>query len=135
MKGKKVKLSLWLSEHHIMKMYCWVEVYLRPYLTSALDGREWSASRPGVSTFITHCTGDWVGARSGLDAVQKGKPLAPARNSTQIPRSSSPSSSHYTAWAIQVLICTHVGSEALTAVAVMLGVSKKYIASILRIEE
>jgi hypothetical protein len=44
-----------------------------PLLTSALDGGEWSASRPG--RFIpgerppgTHQVGGWVGPRAGLDA-------------------------------------------------------------------
>jgi hypothetical protein len=45
-------------------------------LTSALDGGEWSASRPG--RFLspgkdplpsTHWLGGWVGSRAGLDAV------------------------------------------------------------------
>jgi hypothetical protein len=43
-------------------------------LTAALDGGEWSASRPG--RFIprerapgTSCWGGWVGPRAGLDAV------------------------------------------------------------------
>jgi hypothetical protein len=45
------------------------------FLTSALDGCEWSVSRP--SCFIpeervpgTHWIGDWVGPRAGLDAVE-----------------------------------------------------------------
>jgi hypothetical protein len=43
-------------------------------LTSALDGGEWSASRPNC--FIcrekapaTHCIGGWVGPIAGLDMV------------------------------------------------------------------
>jgi hypothetical protein len=43
-------------------------------LTSALDGGEWSASRPGrfnprVRAPSTHWVGGWVGSRVGLDAV------------------------------------------------------------------
>jgi hypothetical protein len=47
-----------------------------PVLTSALDGGEWSASQPGRFTPGkiapgTHCRGEWVGFRAGLDAVEK----------------------------------------------------------------
>jgi hypothetical protein len=47
-------------------------------LTSALDGGEWSASRPGRFTPRerapgTHWIGDWVGPRAGLDVVVKKK--------------------------------------------------------------
>jgi hypothetical protein len=45
-------------------------------LTSALDGGEWSASRPGCFTTKerapgTHWIGGWVGSRAVLDAVVK----------------------------------------------------------------
>jgi hypothetical protein len=46
-------------------------------LTSALDGGEWSASRPGERTPGTHCTGGWVGSRASLDTVAKGKIHSP----------------------------------------------------------
>jgi hypothetical protein len=47
-------------------------------LTSALDGGEWSASRPGCITSTegapgTHWIGGWVGPRVVLDAVVKRK--------------------------------------------------------------
>jgi hypothetical protein len=59
-----------------MKTYGGVEVYLHAFLTSALDGSEWSASRPGhfihgERALGTHCIGGWVGSRVGLDAVAK----------------------------------------------------------------
>jgi hypothetical protein len=46
-----------------------------PFLTSALDGGEWSASRPGSFTTgerspDTHWIGGWVDPRDGLDAVK-----------------------------------------------------------------
>jgi hypothetical protein len=49
------------------------------FLTSVLDGGEWSVSRPrprftpGERTPGTHCTGGWVGPRAGLDteAIEK----------------------------------------------------------------
>jgi hypothetical protein len=37
------------------------------FFISALDGRDWSASRPGDRTPGTHCTGGWVGLRARLD--------------------------------------------------------------------
>jgi hypothetical protein len=45
-----------------------------PFLTSALDGGEWSASRPRRFTLEertngTHWTGGWVGPKAGFDAV------------------------------------------------------------------
>jgi hypothetical protein len=46
------------------------------YLTSALVGGEWSASRPGRFTPgetapVTHCIGGWVDPRAGLDDMEK----------------------------------------------------------------
>jgi hypothetical protein len=38
------------TKHHAMKTYEEMEVYLHAFLTSALDGCEWSASRPGRFT-------------------------------------------------------------------------------------
>jgi hypothetical protein len=63
-----------LTEHHAMKVYCGVT----HYLTSALDGGKWSASRPGRFTLRerapgTHWIGGWVGPRAVLDAVLKRK--------------------------------------------------------------
>jgi hypothetical protein len=47
-----------------------------PFLTSALDGGEWSASRPccfipGERAPSTHSIGGWVGPRVGLHTVEK----------------------------------------------------------------
>jgi hypothetical protein len=55
-------------------------------LTSALDGGEWSASRParftpGETAPDTHCIGGWVGPRAVLDAVVKRKIPIPRRES------------------------------------------------------
>jgi hypothetical protein len=52
------------------------------FTTSALDGGEWSASRPdraftpGERTPGTHCTGGWVDPRAGLDTEDRGKILS-----------------------------------------------------------
>ena len=44
-------------------------------MTTALEGDEWSAARPGRTLPWekpgTHCTGDWVGPRAGLDGWKK----------------------------------------------------------------
>jgi hypothetical protein len=66
------------------------------FTISALYGGEWSASRPGRAftpgerTPDTHCTGDWVGPRAGLDTEARGKILCLRRDRTPIARSSSP---------------------------------------------
>jgi hypothetical protein len=57
------------------------------FSTSALDGGEWSASRPGRAftpgerTPGTHCTGGWVSPRAGLDTEARGKILCPCQGS------------------------------------------------------
>jgi hypothetical protein len=53
-------------------------------LTSALDGGEWSASRPGRITPRerapgTHWIRGWVGLRAVLDAVVKRRTSSPRR--------------------------------------------------------
>jgi hypothetical protein len=50
-----------------------------PFLTSALDNGEWSASRPGRFTRKeiasgTHWIGGWAGPRSGLDTTGNRNP-------------------------------------------------------------
>jgi hypothetical protein len=55
-----------------MKTYGGVNVYTHVFLTSALVGGEWSASRPGRFTPGekvpgTHWIGGWVDSRAGLD--------------------------------------------------------------------
>jgi hypothetical protein len=44
---KGIKLSLCLIKHHAIKIYVEVEVWLHAFLTSVLDGGDWSASHPG----------------------------------------------------------------------------------------
>jgi hypothetical protein len=66
------------------------------FTTSALDGGEWSASRPdralppGERTPGTHCTGGWVGPQTQRTQRIEEKSFAPAGDRTQIARSSSP---------------------------------------------
>jgi hypothetical protein len=61
-----------------MKTYCGVGVQLHAFLTSALDGGEWSATRPGRFTpkdraLGAHWIESWVGPRAVPDAVVKRK--------------------------------------------------------------
>jgi hypothetical protein len=61
-----------------MKMYEIVVVQVHVFLTSAVVGGEWSASRlghiaPRERAPGTHCTGSWVGPRAGLDNMEKRK--------------------------------------------------------------
>jgi hypothetical protein len=57
------------------------------FLTSAVEGGKWSASRPGrafsprETAQDTHCTGGWVGPRASLDAETRGKMLCPCQGS------------------------------------------------------
>jgi hypothetical protein len=77
----KVKLSLCLTKCHIMKMYGRVEVQIRVFLSSVLDGGEWSTSHHTCftsreRTLGTHWIGGWVCLIAGL---MKRKVPAPAR--------------------------------------------------------
>jgi hypothetical protein len=61
-----------------MKAYGGVDVYIQIFLTSALVGGEWSASRPGRFTSGeiapgTHWIGGWVDPKAGLDNMEKRK--------------------------------------------------------------
>jgi hypothetical protein len=61
-----------------MKAYGGLDVLIHIFLTSALVGGEWSASRPGRFTPGerapgTHRIGGWVGPRTGLDDMEKRK--------------------------------------------------------------
>jgi hypothetical protein len=61
-----------------MKTYGGVDVYIHIFLTLALVGGEWSASRPslftpGERTLGTRWIGGWVGPKAGLNDVEKGK--------------------------------------------------------------
>jgi hypothetical protein len=74
----KAKLSLYLTKHHVIKMYGRSGGNLHAFLTSALYGGEWSASRPSRFTFRervpgTHWIGGWVGPSTSLNAVVKRK--------------------------------------------------------------
>jgi len=56
--------------HYAMKLHRGIRVQIQSYCTSALDGSEWSASRPGRivpwKIPVTHYTRGSVGTRTGL---------------------------------------------------------------------
>jgi hypothetical protein len=67
-----------------MKTYLGVEVKLRAFISSALDLGEYGQVHPSGKNTGTHCIGDWVGHRAGLDAVVKKKFPASAGNPTLV---------------------------------------------------
>jgi hypothetical protein len=86
----KVKLSLcfnWAPRHEgVLGEWRYSSTHS---LTSALDGGEWSASRPGHFTPKerapgTHWIGGWVGSRTVLEAVMKRKIPSTRRESNPI---------------------------------------------------
>jgi len=46
----QVGLLCFFAEHHAMKAYWWSGYIIHTFLTSAVDGGEWSASRPSCFT-------------------------------------------------------------------------------------
>jgi hypothetical protein len=77
-------------------------------LISALDGGEWSASRPGRSTPRerapgTYWIGGWVYLRAVLEAVVKRIPSSLRESNPRTPIV-QPVAQHYTNWAITALI-------------------------------
>jgi hypothetical protein len=65
-----------MLKHYAVKAYGGGGSVDPQFLTSALDGVEWSVSRPGrftpgESAPGTHWIGGWVDTRAGLDDVEK----------------------------------------------------------------
>jgi hypothetical protein len=86
MLGKSVLTILFLKKSktvplHAMEVHGGERRYSSySFLTSALDGGEWSASRPGRALPPgTHCTGGWVSPRAGLDREARRKILCLCR--------------------------------------------------------
>jgi hypothetical protein len=68
-----------------MKAYGRLDVYSHIFLTSALVGGEWSASRPKETAPDTHWIGGWVGPKAGLDAKEKRKSFTCRETNLAIP--------------------------------------------------
>jgi hypothetical protein len=81
-----------------MKVYWGVDVQIHIFLTSALAGAEWSASRPGCFTPGINCIGGWVDPRAGLDNVEN--ILGCYQDSNSNPSVIQPVASHYTKYTI-----------------------------------
>jgi hypothetical protein len=108
--GKVKVKSLCLAKHHAMKTYWGVEVQLHAFLAWALDGSEWSTSRPGRFTPRerapgTHWIGGWVGPRGVLNAVVKRKIPSPRQESDARTPIFQPVAQRHTDWAITALVC------------------------------
>jgi hypothetical protein len=108
-KKVKVKLSLcfnWASCHEgVLGEWMYSSTHS---LTSALNGGEWSASRPSCFTPRerapgTHWIGGWVGTRTVLDVVVKRKIPSPHRESNPRTPIIQPIAQRYTDSAITAL--------------------------------
>jgi hypothetical protein len=82
-------------------------MYRSTYSCWALVGGDWSASRPERSAHWerdpgTHCTGDWVGPRSGLDDLE-GRKSCSYWDSKSDPSAIQPVARRYTDYAIRLV--------------------------------
>jgi hypothetical protein len=80
----KTKLFLCLTKYHFMKAYCGSGGIVHAFLTSALDGGGWSASRSGFFILkerapATHWIGGWVGPSAGMNPVVGREISSPCR--------------------------------------------------------
>jgi hypothetical protein len=88
------------------------------FSTSAIDGGEWSASRP-IALYPqgkdpgTHCTGGWVGPRAGLDTGYGDKSSRLLRGSKLDRPVVQPVVRHYTDWVTSVHIFICAGSNSI----------------------
>jgi hypothetical protein len=109
-KGKKVKLSLcfnWAPRHEgVLGEWMYNSAHS---LISALDGGEWSASRPDHFTPREWASGSlwiggWVGPRAVLDAVVKRKIPSPRRETKPRTPIVQAVAQRSTDWAIAALL-------------------------------
>jgi hypothetical protein len=84
--------------------YGGVHVWIHIFLTSALVGGEWSATRHCRFTPGTHFIGGWVDPRAGLDDMEKWKFFTLLGLEFPSPIVVQPIASRYTDWAIPALV-------------------------------
>jgi hypothetical protein len=100
---RKAKLSLGLINWESCHKDIWGSGGIAPpFVTSALDGDEWSASGcnryiPGENAPNTHLIGSWVGPWAGVDAVGRRKIACSCRESNP---SRLAGARRYTHWGI-----------------------------------
>jgi hypothetical protein len=81
-------MSLCVSDQSARHKDVWLSRGTAPlFLRSALDGGEWSNSRPdhftlGERAFVIHWIGGWVDLRTCVDGMEKEKMFALAWNRT-----------------------------------------------------
>ena len=71
------------SKVKFAKVYGGMDVELHLFVTSALDGIDWSSSVTGERIFSTHRRRGWLSPRAGLETMQKMKIFLPAVNRNQ----------------------------------------------------
>jgi hypothetical protein len=69
---------MWLIKHHATQAPGGLKALFHAFLTSELDGNEWSASRSGRFTLgervsICHSIGGCMSLRIGMDALKERK--------------------------------------------------------------
>jgi hypothetical protein len=77
-----------------------MDVEIHIFLTSALDGGEWSASRPCRFTPGTHFIGGWVDPKAGVYDMEKWKNFTLPGLELPPLLVAQPVASRYTDWAI-----------------------------------
>jgi hypothetical protein len=69
----KVKLALCLIMLRATEVYVGFAVLLHAFLTSTLDGGEWTCSRHGRFTPVMHFTEGWIDPTAGMGATKTRK--------------------------------------------------------------
>jgi hypothetical protein len=107
-----------------MKAYGGVDVYTHVFLTSALIGDKWSASRPcrftsGERAPGTHWIGGWMGPQRAVWTLRRTENSWPYRDSNCDPSVVHPVVSRYTDCAIRVLVVHTILSYFLRSILIL----------------